>query len=67
MHHMVAKFVKMDGETEDCYVYGDALMYSGVKLKQSFGGTGYSSEVKHFPDFGSRIYFMEAEQDGFER
>lgn len=61
VHHMVAKFVKMDGETEDCYVYGDALMYGGVKLKQSFSGTGYSSEVKHFPDFGSRIYFMEAE------
>ncbi len=62
LHDVVAKFVKLDGETEDCYAYGDALMYGGVRLKQSFGGTGYSSEVRHFPDFASRIYFMEAIQ-----
>ncbi|MCM1261126.1 MAG: alpha-galactosidase [Butyrivibrio sp.] len=60
VHNVVAKFVKMDGETEDCCVYGDALMYGGVKLRQSFGGTGYSGEVRHFPDFASRLYFMEA-------
>lgn len=60
-HNLVAKFVKMDGETEDCYAYGDALMYSGVKLKQAFGGTGYSDEVRYYQDFGSRMYFMEEE------
>ncbi len=58
-HNLVAKFVKMDGETEDCSAYGDALMYSGVKLKQAFGGTGYSDEVRYYQDFGSRLYFME--------
>lgn len=30
------------------------------KLKQAFGGTGYNEEVRHFPDFASRMYFMEA-------
>ena len=60
-HNLVAKFVKMDGETEDCYAYGDALMYSGVKLKQAFGGTGYNDEVRYYQDFGSRMYFMEEE------
>lgn len=60
-HNLVAKFVKLEGETEDCYVYGDTLMYSGVKLKQAFGGTGYNQEVRYFPDFASRIYFMEGE------
>ena len=59
LHRTVARFVKMDGETEDLYAYGDALMYGGVRLKQAFGGTGYSDEVRHFPDFASRIYFME--------
>ena len=59
LHRTVARFVKMDGETEDLYAYGDALMYGGVRLKQAFGGTGYSGEVRHFPDFASRIYFME--------
>lgn len=61
VHNLVAKFVKMEGETEDCYAYGDTLMYSGVKLKQAFGGTGYNEEVRYFQDFASRIYFMEAE------
>ena len=59
MHRTVAKFVKMDGETEDCFAYGDELMYGGVRLKQAFAATGYSDEVRHFPDFASRIYFME--------
>jgi alpha-galactosidase len=36
-------------------------MYNGVKLKQAFGGTGYSDEVRYFQDYGSRLYFMEAE------
>lgn len=61
MQDIIAKFVKMDGETEDCYVYGDALMYHGVKLKQAFAATGYNEEVRHFQDFGSRLYFMESE------
>ncbi|MDE7062453.1 MAG: GH36 C-terminal domain-containing protein, partial [Lachnospiraceae bacterium] len=62
VHNLIAKFVKMDGETEEGYIYGDTLMYSGIKLKQSFGGTGYSNEVRYFQDFGSRLYFMEAEE-----
>ena len=59
-HHLVAKFVKMESEQEDYNVYGDALMYSGVRLKQGFGATGYNEEVRFFPDFASRMYFMEA-------
>lgn len=58
---IVAKFVKMEGETEDCTVYGDELMYHGVKLKQAFAGTGYNEEVRFYQDFGSRMYFMEKE------
>lgn len=58
-HNLVSKFVKMDGETEDYEVYGDELMYGGVRLKQGFGATGYSDEVRHFPDFASRMYFMK--------
>ena len=63
LHNVIARFVKLDGETEDYHAYGDALMYGGVRLKQSFGGTGYNSEVRYFPDFASRLYFMEAECD----
>lgn len=56
---IASKFVKLDGEREDCFVYGDELMYHGVKLKQAFGSVGYSSEVRIYQDFGSRMYFME--------
>lgn len=59
MHNLVAKFVKMDGEIEDCQAYGDTLMYSGVRLKQAFGATGYNNETRFYPDFASRLYFME--------
>lgn len=58
-YNLVAKFIKMDGEVEDYQVYGDMLMYSGVHLKQAFGGTGYNNEVRFYPDFGARLYFME--------
>ncbi len=59
VHNLVAQFVKMDGETEDLCAYGDTLMYGGVHLKQAFAGTGYNDEVRYFPDFGARLYFME--------
>ena len=59
VHNLLAKFVKMDGEREDCMVYGDTLMYNGVRLKESFGGGGYNENVRFFPDFAARLYFME--------
>lgn len=58
---IVAKFVKMDGETEDYIASGDVLMNAGVHLKQAFGATGFNNEVRYFQDFGSRIYFMTSE------
>jgi alpha-galactosidase len=58
-HNMIAKIVKMDGETEDCTAYGDTLMYGGVKLAPAFGGTGYDTGVRYFPDFASRLYLLE--------
>jgi len=58
MHNLIAKFVKLDGEVEDCYAYGDTLMHAGVHLKQAFAGTGYNGEVRHFPDFSARLYMM---------
>ena len=61
LHNMVARFVKMDGETEDIRAYGDTLMNAGVRLKQAFAGTGYNNEVRYYQDFGSRLYFMETE------
>ena len=61
LHNAVAKFVTMPGEHEDYVAYGDVLMKGGIHLKQSFGATGYSEQVRHFPDFASRMYFMSGE------
>ncbi len=60
IHNTIAKFIKMDGEKEEYLVSGDVLMSDGIKLKQAFAATGYSDEVRHFPDYASRVYFMEA-------
>ena len=56
---IAAKLVKLEGEEEDCLVYGDELMYHGVKLKQAFGSVGFGSDTRVYQDFGSRMYFME--------
>lgn len=66
VHEVVAKFVKMDGESEDCMVTGSTLMEHGIKLKQAFAATGYNEQVRYFPDYASRMYFMEKEQKGQE-
>ena len=62
LHNVVAKFVTMPGEIEDYELYGDMLMNSGIRLKQAFAATGFSDEVRHFPDFASRLYFIEKRQ-----
>lgn len=46
-------------EAESYYLYGDALMYSGVKLFPAFAGVGHGERTRFFADFASRLYFME--------
>lgn len=60
-HQVLSKLVKMDGETEDFHAYGDTLMYGGIHVSPAFGGTGYNDKVRHYPDFASRLYFMDGE------
>ena len=60
IHNMIARKVKMDGETEDYTVSGALLNNAGIKLKQAFGGTGFDDETRLFKDFSSRMYFIES-------
>lgn len=60
---VASRLVKLEGEKEDCMVYGDALMYHGVKLKQAFGSVGFGDDTRVFQDFGSRMYFMEGKKE----
>lgn len=63
LHNTIAKFVHMDGETEEYVVTGSVLNECGVRLKQSYSGTGYSGEVRLFQDYHSRMYFLKASAD----
>lgn len=60
LHNLIARFVKMGGEIEDYTAKGSVLMNAGVALKQQFSGTGLNEQVRVFPDFSSRMYFIEA-------
>ncbi|MCM1102857.1 MAG: alpha-galactosidase [Clostridium sp.] len=64
LHNAIDRFVKLDGEKEDYTVSGGELMYAGIALKQGYGGTGYSGDVRHFPDYASRMYYMEEAPEG---
>ncbi len=59
LHNAISMFVRMPGEKEDCIASGKLLMEGGVKLKQGFGATGYSEDIRFWQDFASRMYFME--------
>ncbi|MDO4189008.1 MAG: alpha-galactosidase [Lachnospiraceae bacterium] len=61
VHNVAAHFVKLDGAYEEHVMYGDTMMYAGVKLKQSFSGTGYNENVRVLKDFGSDMFFMVKE------
>ena len=61
VHDVVARVVKMQGETEDVTASGALLMHAGVKLAPAFAATGYDERVRFSPDFFSRLYFIEAQ------
>ena len=60
IHNILARFVKMGGEVEDYTAKGSVLTGPGVGLKPQYAGTGYNENVRLFPDFSSRMYFIEA-------
>ena len=62
VHDVVARVVRMPGETENVVASGALLMHAGIKLAPAFVGTGYDERVRFYPDFFSRLYFMEAQE-----
>lgn len=60
LHNVIAKHVKMSGESENVTATGDVLMQAGVALSPTYSGTGFNDKVRVFPDFASRMYFIEA-------
>jgi alpha-galactosidase len=58
-HRTIASFYKMNSETEEHNMYGDAMMYAGIHLRSAFASGGYNENMRYYPDYGSRIYTME--------
>ena len=44
---------------EDCVLSGESLMRAGASLKQPIAAPGREENVRFWPDFASRLYFME--------
>ena len=60
VHNVIAKAVKMNSENEDITATGEILMRTGVSLSPAFAGTGFNENVRIFPDFAARLYYLEA-------
>ena len=60
VHNVIAKAVKMNSENEDITATGEVLMRTGVSLRPAFAGTGFNENVRIFPDFAARLYYLEA-------
>ncbi len=56
LHNLVAKFKKLDGETEEYIVSGSLLNNAGVSLTQTFAGTGMGENTRLYADFEARMY-----------
>ena len=63
MQRTIARFYKLAGEKEEVTAFGETLMNAGVQLSPNFAGVGFSEKSRYYPDFGSRMYFIE-KQDG---
>jgi alpha-galactosidase len=67
LHRLVARFKKLDGETENYVVRGSLLNNAGVNLTQTFAGTGFGENTRLYADFEARMYEVceieETEED----
>ena len=59
LHHMLSKFVRLPGEQESFQAPGSVLTRVGITLAPAYAGTGLNENTRCFPDFSSRMYFME--------
>lgn len=64
IHNTISNYYMLESETESYTAYGDLLNYAGIKIKQQFSGIGYNQDVRLMGDFGSRLYYFKAVDDG---
>ena len=62
-HRTLSKAIKLKSEKEEIKAKGSVLMSTGITLSPQFSGTGFNENTRVFPDFSSRLYFFEAEEN----
>lgn len=63
IHNIIARTYHMGQEKEEFVAKGSVLMRAGARLSPAYGGTGFSENVRLFPDFASRMYFITQEDE----
>jgi alpha-galactosidase len=59
VHSVVSRVVQLDGETENYIISGRVLEKAGIKLAQTFAGTGFGANTAIYQDFDTRMYLLE--------
>ena len=62
LHELIAGAVCIKSEYEDIKASGAVFMNAGAALNPVYSGTGFSKNVRLFPDFSARLYFFEAQE-----
>jgi alpha-galactosidase len=56
---VVSKLVQLEGEVEDYKITGAVLNHAGIKLAQTYAGTGLGDNTALYQDFDARFYMLE--------
>jgi alpha-galactosidase len=56
---VVSKLVQLEGEVEDYKITGAVLNHAGIKLSQTYAGTGLGDNTALYQDFDARFYMLE--------
>ena len=67
LFHSLSNNYLYEIEKFEATISGDKLVNNGFIPKQNFIGTGINDEVRLMGDFGSRMYYFKAVEDGNER
>ncbi len=59
VHNVLSHFVPMNAEKETHRMYGSAIKYAGIHLKSAFSSAGYRENMRFYPDFASRMYYIK--------
>ncbi len=64
LFHIISNHYFLAMEKEEAVIKGDRLVNQGFIPKQNFIGSGFDENVRLMGDFGSRMYYFKAVEEG---